>query len=205
MVARKLEPKLMNYMLTKLKDNVGFQAARAAKDKRRAFRPLMIYGGRSLVGVREKTGRNDGPIIELIQDTVGGPERAPYCLSGIETLIAFAEELTGIKSPLIATELCTALWNDTKKNHPELIVKKIPAPGAIALWQDVKNGRGLSTGHTELVEAAYNSAWDGIGFNTSGAAYPGGPVVREGNGVYFTKRDYSDRATRILLGFIKPI
>jgi hypothetical protein len=202
---RELRSELMDYMLGKLKDNSAFQAARSAKNKSQVFRPIMIYGGQTLVGVREATGKNDGRMIELIQDTVGGADRAPYCMSGYQTLLAFAEELTGIKSPLIATELCTALWYDTKKNKPDLIVRGLPAPGAAALWRDIKKGKPAISGHVECVTAAYNTAWEGIGFNTSGSAYPGGPVVREGNGVYLTKRDYSDKPNRELLGFIKPI
>lgn len=199
MLKRQIESELVELILKRIHGNEPAQAAMKAK----AFRPIMLYAARSLVGIREKTGNNDGREIELIQETVGGHSGEPYCIGGVQSVLAFAETVTGEQSPIPVTELATGLWNSAPKL---LRVKRVPAPMAIAIWQDLDSkGKKKIFGHGELVESAASTFWNGIGFNTSGASYPGGPVIREGNGVYFTKRNYENTAKRILLGFLKPI
>lgn len=200
MVRRSIEPDFVSYIDAKLRNNAAAQAAIKAKD----FRQVMVFAAEACVGFRERTGRNDGEQIEWVQETVGGSSNEPYCVGGVESVVAYAELKTGIKSPLIATELATGLWNATPV---ELRVKNIPLPGAIAIWQDrdPRTKKRKYTGHAEIVRSAANTKWYGVGFNTSGASYPGGPVVREGNGVYYTTRNYEDTPGRVLLGFIKPL
>lgn len=200
MIKRQIESALLSYVKSKLAINRAALAAIAAKD----FRQVMVFAAESMVGFREATGHNDGREIEWIQETVGGHAREPYCVGGVQSCIACAEELTAITSPLIATELATGLWFAT----PAIMrVKNIPLPGAIAIWRDIdkKTKKPKITGHAEIVSSAANTIWHGIGFNTSGSSYPGGPVIREGNGVYYTTRNYAKTPSRELLGFIKPI
>lgn len=197
---RKIEPWMLKYILDKMAKVPAHQAAIKAKD----FRQIFVGACDVLVGIREKTGKNDGKFIEGIQETYGGHSGEPYCNAGMQTGLAVAEHVTGLHSPVFASELAQDIWNRTPKSQR---VKKIPLPGAIAVWADVntKTKKRKTTGHCEAVRAADENRWYGIGFNTSGSTYPGGPVVREGNGVYYTNRDYKDRAGRILLGFVKPI
>lgn len=195
---RIIEQELVNIIDSRLKSNPIAQAYLKADN----FRGIVVEGGSCLVGTREATGKNDGPIIRLVQETVGSAVGEPYCVGGVQSMIAYAELKTGKKSPLVVTELAIDLWYRTPA---ELRVKQIPLPGAIAVWQDVNNGKKKITGHAEIVRAAANSQWWGIGFNTSGSTYPGGPVVREGNGIYFTSRNYASTSKRIFLGFVKPI
>lgn len=190
---RKLEPKMFDYLTSKLEKNGLYKHAVEAL----LPRIVMCEAAKACVGIREATGHNDGEFIRLIQETVGGASGEPYCAAGVMTIIAFAEVMCGLKSPIPATELAQDIWN---KTSPFLRVKHIPLPGAIAVWADI----GKSTGHTEIVLAAGADEFHCVGFNTSGTTSPNGPIDREGNGVFFTVRSYKPTAIRKLLGFVKP-
>jgi hypothetical protein len=44
----------------------------------------------SFVGILEKTGRNDGPVIEAIIRSTGSPARSPYCASFVDSCLRAA-------------------------------------------------------------------------------------------------------------------
>lgn len=190
---RKLEPEMKKYLLKKLENNGLFHDA----VKRGDARTIMVLAAEACVGIKEATGRNDGKFIKLIQETVGGASGEPYCMAGAMTVIAFAEEMTGKKSPLMATEHCQTLWNKTPKIQK---VKSIPLPGALAVWGD----KGKSTGHVEIVLACDGKIMLCVGFNTSGTTKPGDKVNRDGNGVFYTERTMKNQGNRLFLGCIKP-
>ncbi len=193
MEQRHIEKELFNYIDERLRDSEEAQDAIKYFDARL----LMVCAAGALVGVREATGHNDGKMVSLIQETVGGHSGEPYCVAGVMSCLAYTEVKLSVTSPLMATEHAQTLW---KKTPVDLRVKHFPAPGAIAIWGDV----GKASGHAEIVRLAEANQFYGIGFNTSGASKPGGVVNREGNGVYYTTRSYGSTAKRKLLGFIKP-
>lgn len=190
---RKIEPKLVAYIDQRLSGNGLARQALGVKDARTLFR----LAAEACVGIQEKTGKNDGPMVKLIQETVGGAVGEPWCMSLQQSCLAYAEVKTGIKSPIPASELCTYVWNNTPKS---MRVKGIPLAGAIAIWQDV----GKSSGHTETVLSCDGKVFQAVGGNTSGTTRAGEAVNRDGNACVYTVRSMKSTKKRKLLGFIKP-
>jgi hypothetical protein len=196
---RQIEPKMLAWLDQRLILNGLAQTAIETRNARQ----LMIEAAKACVGIREKTNRNDGPMVELIQSTVGRAHGEAWCLSFVMTCIAYAEVRTGIKSPLAATEHCMTLWRNTPETQK---VKRHPLPGAIAIWR-----HGSSTnGHTGIVLGADESTFTCVEGNTSSGQTPTGEIVREGGGVYFTERSMQNfpnlrtGGTMKLQGFIRP-
>lgn len=196
---RKIEPKMLEWLDQRLILNGLAQDAIRTKNARQ----LMIEAAKACVGIREKTNRNDGPMVELIQETVGKAQNEAWCLAFVQTCIAYAEVRTGIKSPLTATEHCMTLWRNTPETQK---VKRHPLPGAIAIWR-----HGSSTnGHTGIVLGADEGIMQLVEGNTSSGQTPNGEIVREGGGVYFTERSMQNfprlqtGGSMKLQGFIRP-
>jgi len=190
---RELHPEMLKYLDTKLAKNGLAQEAIRTKDARTLFR----LSAEACVGISEASGRNDGKMVRLIQETVGGAVGEPWCLAFVMTCLAYAEAKCGVKSPLPATEHCLSLWNMTPKAQR---VKILPLAGAIAVWNDT----GKTTGHVEIVISCDGKTFQGIGGNTSGTTSPGAPVNRDGNACVYTVRSMKSSAKRKLLGFIRP-
>lgn len=193
MTTRQIEKKMVEFLDKKLAGNGLAQHAIETKDAR------LLFGlaAQACVGIKEKTGNNDGVMVELIQETVGGADGEPYCIGGIQTCLAYAELKTGIKSPLPATESSRRLWEDSPETQR---VKKIPLAYAVAVWADI----GKETGHGEVVMSCDGKIFPAVGFNTSGTTDPNSTVNREGNGCFYTVRNFKATSTRKLLGFLKP-
>jgi len=195
---RIIRPELVKYIDERMELDGLAKVALANKDAR----TLMWLAGGKLVGISEATGRNDGKMVNLIQDTVGPPNQWPWCMSYVQTCIAYAELKTGKKSPIAVSEHCLTVWQQTPK---EQRVKYLPLAGAIAIWND----EGKVTGHTEIVLSADKEWFLSCGGNTSGyftraQVKESNYVNREGNAVVFAKRSMKSGARRKLLGFLKP-
>lgn len=168
--------------------------------KTKDARTLMVECAKVCVGIKEKTGKNDGPIIEAMQKTSGGSKGQPWCMYFVQTCVAYAELKTGKKSSLPSGGHCLTVWKSAKDK-----VKIHPLPGAIPIW---RHGTGTS-GHTEILLGADEKEMKCVGGNTSGAD-TSGKVTREGNGVYFTTRSMQGfpeifgTAKMKLLGFVIP-
>lgn len=189
---RKLEPKLIQYIDNRLSGNALAAKAIIEKDARL----IMRLAAQACVGIRE-VGNNRGPLVSLIQDTVGGPDPVAWCMSYVMSCIAYAELRTGKKSPIIATEHCMTCWNDSPK---EMRVKRIPLGGAIIIW---RHGSGPS-GHTGIVDSCDGETFWAYEGNTGGGTDPNGKIIREGDGVYYTHRPFGDMGDMKLIGFLKP-
>lgn len=190
---REIEDKMVEYIDAKLKGNGLADDALQRKDARTLFR----LAAESCVGIQEATGRNDGKMVKLIQETIGSAVGEPWCAALVQTCLAYAENKTGVESPVEPTEHCQTMWADTPKKQR---VKTVPLSGAIAVWADT----GKSTGHTEIVLSCDGKTFNAVGGNTSGSVSPGDPVNRDGNGCFYTVRSMKNTAKRKLLGFIKP-
>jgi hypothetical protein len=190
---RNIEPKMVAFIDKKLALNGAAQEAIEKKDAR----SLMVFAAEACVGIRESGGNNKGPLVQLIQDTVGGVGAEAWCMSFVQTCIAYAEVKTGVKSPLLDTEHCTTLWNKTKASQK---VKIFPARGAIIIWQ---HGKGPS-GHTGFFLEGDGKSMRTIEGNTEAGFSKDGSVVREGGGVYLASRSMKANGTMKVLGFIKP-
>lgn len=196
---RKIEPKLVSYIEKKLAGNGLYNVALESKDAR----TLVVLAAQALVGVKEKTGNNDGEMVRLIQETYGNANGEPWCMSLAQSCIAFAEVKTGKKSPVVAGELCSAVWRDTPKAQR---VKYLPLAGALMIFIDVntRTGKDKISGHVEIVLSSDGKTVQCIGGNTSGTTKPGHAVNREGNGCYYTVRSAKGTASRRVAGYLKP-
>ena len=188
---RKLEPEMFEFFEAKLKNH---GAAQETQDPRK----LLVYAAETCVGIREVGGNNQGRMVRLIQETVGRAEGEAWCMSFVQTCIAYVETKLKITSPIPASEHCMTVWNSTPKY---LRVKSVPLPGAIIIW---RRGAGPA-GHTGIMTEWHrtSSSFEAIEGNTeSGLA--GGKVERDGGGVYLTERSRSGTSSMKIMGFIKP-
>lgn len=200
---RSIEPKMVEFLNQRLAENGLAQLAIQTRDAR----TLMLEAAKVCVGIREKTNRNDGPMVELLQKTIGGASGEAWCMSFVQTCVAYAEVKTGRLSHLFPTEHCMTLW---KKTDPLYRVKRHPLPGAIAIWNHYSMGKPTSAGHTGFVLGADERTFRSVEGNTSSGQTPEGQVIREGGGVYYCERSMqgfpkiSSHASMRLVGFLVP-
>lgn len=185
---RRIETKMIEFFDNKLKEFGAAQDAIESKDPRSLF----IYAMLSCVGIKEKGGNNRGPMIQLIQETVGRAQGEAWCMSLVQTCLAYAELRCGIQSSLKATEGCMDLWSSTFKDQK---VRYSPLPGAIVIWQHGDSWRG----HTGVVKEYLGDDMIVIEGNTSG-----GILNRDGDGVFINTRDTRGTGSMKVVGFIKP-
>lgn len=199
MVKRKIEQKMFDFIDNKLAENGYAQDAIERKDAR----SLLVEAAKACVGIREKTGRNDGPMVELIQETVGGHSNEAWCMAFVMTCIAYVEKKLGIESRIKATESCADLWSSATDEQK---VKFLPRPGAIIIWGHYNSQGKYTGGHTgHVVEINQDDGtMIAIEGNTTGGVSENDKVIREGGGCYRTKRSLKGNGDMIVRGFIKP-
>lgn len=186
-MARQIEAKMIQFLDKKLALNGAAQEAIKNKDAR----SLMIYAAEACVGIREEGGNNRGPMVSLIQDTVDGPDHVAWCMSFVQTCIAYAEVKTGVKSPVAVSEHCLTTWVNTPKSQR---VKVYPARGAIIIWQ-----HGTSqAGHTGFFLEGTTTKMSTVEGNTGDAN------MREGDGIYKRERSLKANGSMRVVGFLKP-
>lgn len=190
---RQIEKKMVEFLDFKLKENGEAKRAIDEKDPR----SLMIQAAYACVGTREKTGHNDGPMVELIQETIGSHNQESWCMSFLQTLIAYSEIKTGIKSPLIGTEHCMTLWNASQDHK----VQNYPKTGAIIIWEHLGTG---GSGHTGLFIEGDGTEMICVEGNTTSGFNANEKIISEGGGVYRTKRRMRTNGNFKLHGFLKP-
>jgi hypothetical protein len=194
---KKIEPKMVEFLDGKLAGNGLFQMALANKDARIIFR----LAAQACVGIRETGGNNSGPMVELIQETIGGHSKEAWCMSFVQTCLAYAELKTGLVSPVFMSEGCAQVWAGTDKKQR---VKLIPAPGAIIIWGHYdKKGKYLG-GHTGVVDSVEGRFFYAFEGNTTGGLTGNDKVIRDGGGCYYTKRRFAGDGNMKVRGFIKP-
>lgn len=194
MISRKINPDLESYLDQKLQGLGACAEAIARKDARL----VMQYAALACIGIREDKGRpNKGRLIQLFTDTVGAPDVIPWCMAFVQSMVAYAEEKTGLVSPVLATEHCMTCWRDTPKAQK---VKLYPLPGAIVIWRHA----GTDSGHTGLFLEGDRKNFLAVEGNTGGGLGSNDEVVREGDGVYRTTRPMGKIGDMELMGFLKP-
>lgn len=194
MIQRKIESKMLGFLDAKLSGNGACQHAKIVRDSRAVF----CFAMEAMVGIRENGGNNKGPLVELIQETVGGHSGEAWCLSTVMTALAYAEWNTQTKSPLPATEHCMTLWQTVPKN---MHVVSQPRRGAIAIYNYVGTSRGHTGVFLEEIEENVMLCVEG---NTTRGISDTDEIVRDGGGVYLTKRSMIPKAPMTLVGFLKP-
>jgi hypothetical protein len=188
MTERHIEQKMINFIDAKLAPN-GF--AQYALDVRK---PRLLFGLaiESCIGIYEVGGNNQGPMVELIQKTIGGAVNEPWCASLIQTGLAYAEVKTGVQSPIYPTEHCRTMWEMTEHTQR---VKSMPLKYAIIVW----GYEGTNNGHTGcIIESTMQQHFYCAEGNTSGDG------SRDGHGVFYKKRDWIRSGKLVKLGCLKP-
>lgn len=184
---RNIEKKLVEWLDKKLATNGLAQKSIEDKDARTLFR----LAAEACVGEKEIT-HNKSPLIELLQKTVdGSADREPYCMCAVQSWLAYAEKKTGIKSPIFASEHCLTVWAKTPKSSR---VKKIPAQGAIVIWQHGTS----SAGHTGVMLSYENKTMNTCEANT------GSQSMREGDGIFYRTRSTTATGRMKVVGYLKP-
>ena len=137
--------------------------------------------------IREKTNKNDGYMVELIQKVSGGKKGWAWCMYMMQVCVAFAERLLNEVSEFPLSGSCAAVRNAVKKKYPHLMVKLIDSlPGDI--WILVNGDGSGHTGEFTGWEVKGKVANLNEGNTTKGSI--AGKIVREGGGAYFTQRPY---------------
>lgn len=117
---------------------------------------------RSQVGVKEATGRNDGPRVKAYLASVRLTEGNPWCLA--VQYWAFANASTGVKPPLLQTGLCSAAFNDAFRRGT--LAPYIAEVGDLMFWKFLTS----ASGHVERIDSTrgLRGGWViTIGGNTS--------------------------------------
>jgi hypothetical protein len=142
---RKLHHEMRMYLEKKL-FSVSIPQAFLDRDWRR----MAIMVVKAFEGIKEEGGNNRGYYVGLLQSTIGADtltgDGAAWCMSTMQTLIAFLEDYLQEESPVPASELCTYVMNHAKK-VPGLWFTGTPEIASIIIWQ---NGTTIY-GHTGLV------------------------------------------------------
>lgn len=194
-MGRQIEPKMVEFLDQKLANNGLAQHAIAEKDARQLF----ILAAQACVGIREVGGNNSGPMVELIQETIGGHSKESWCMAFMQTCIAYAELKTGMVSLVAAGEHCLTVWALTPKSER---VKIFPLPGAIVIWQHGKSQDGHTGCFLEADDKRKNMRM--VEGNTESGLNPKGDVERDGGGVYLTSRNVIKNGSMKVVGFLKP-
>ena len=186
-MARKILPELVAIIDGKLKNNGSAQLAIQNKDARK----LMLFAAQACVGESEQGGNNRGKFVELIQKTSdGNASREAWCMAFVQSMIAYAETKTGVTSTIYNSEHCLTTWRKSKAADR---VQKIPAPGAVIIWQHGKS----ENGHTGFVTEYLDKKMTTVEGNT-------GANMREGDGVYSKTRSTKTDGDMTVVGFIIP-
>lgn len=127
------------------------------------------------IGVREKTGHNDGVLVEIFLKYCGLPKGQPWCAA----FVCWTFNQAGVKNPRsgYCPDLFAAkyvIWRRTNKD-PQLF----PRPGDIFGIYFPEKGRIAHTGFVDRWETQYVITTEG---NTNEAG------SREGDGVYRKRR-----------------
>lgn len=195
MNATHLDKQMIAFFDEKLKGNTVAQYALENNNPRL----FLIEVARSLVGVREVGGNNRGPIVKLLQLTIGDANGEAWCMATVQTCVAYTCLKFGIKNHLFPSEHCLTV----KKYSPvEMLVVSIPRPGAIAIYQH----GNTSNGHTGIVleyniETGFMYLIEG---NVEHGIDANGAEIRQGGGVYLTKRHIKGDGDMKVVGFLKP-
>jgi len=130
----------------------------------------------SQVGVREKTGKNDGPEVEMYLKSVGLGKGYAWCAA----FVHWSLDSAGYNNPITA-------WSPTAHNKNNIIYfqgaqRKKPIPGDVFTLYYPKLKR---IGHTGFYDKTINSSiYESVEGNTNGEG------SREGDGVYRKKRSF---------------
>lgn len=165
-------------------------------------RGLLVEAARAMIHLQETNGDNRSAEIDLMHRVTGVGMGEPWCMSFVQSCLAYVERRIGIVSPLTLDAACVTVW---KSSPAEMRVKSIPLAGAIVIWQNIDKP---SRGHTGFVMDCDGTSLKTIEGNTSPSNDPNSAVESDGDGVFLCHRRWDlfnpDSNRKILLGALKP-
>lgn len=180
---RHLEKELFCVIKKTLNDNLQVDLLRSIVEQDANNLVYLANKALVLMKVREiPKNSNDGHMVNLIQETVGGHSNEAWCVAQQMTCVAFAEQILNIKSSLYTTESCADL-----RAHSKGIPFGESKRGDLWIF---KHDNG--TGHIACFDAWIKkdvSARTLEGNTTKGLI--GDKIVREGGGSYACERAIS--------------
>ena len=143
------------------------------------------------VGVVEKTGNNDGVMVERYLKSVGLSKGNPYCAAGQYWCFYISSDSNIKIIPIKRTGLANGMFNDAMNKGKR--VDYIPKINDLVVWKKYN----AINGHIERIIAVQNNGYvTTIGFNTSNNNKGS---QNNGQGVYIKKRNVKHPLSRVLL------
>ena len=136
-----------------------------------ALRVELVAVAASQVGVREKTGKNDGPEVAMYLREVGLPEGYAYCAAGL----TWCHNQLKIPNPQSAWSPDWFKANVVyRRNKPQIGPFKSLTGQVAGFYSESKK----RVSHVALIESESNQHYFTIEFNTNGAGSDDGEGVR---------------------------
>lgn len=139
--------------------------------KHEALRTELVAVAASQVGVREKTGKNDGAEVRMYLREVGLPEGYAYCAAGL----TWCHNQLGIPNPQSAWSPDWFKANVVFRRGKPQISPFESLPGQVAGFYSESKKR---VSHVALIESESRQHYFTIEFNTNGAGSDDGEGVR---------------------------
>ena len=150
---------------------------------------MLKHAALMCLSITEMEKDNHGPLVELFQSTIGKAEGEPWCLSFIQSCVAYVESF-GFSSCLFPSEHCLTVWANSLCRRPIE-----PIVGDIVIYQ-----MGNTTkGHAEIITNVFLNSFQTIGGNTSS----GSEIERNGDGIYSKIRSRHTSDKFKTLGFLR--
>ena len=140
--------------------------------KKAALRTELVAVAASQVGVREKTGKNDGPEARMYLREVGLPEGYAYCAAGL----TWCHNQLKIPNPQSAWSPDWFKVNVVYRRGKPLFLPFESHPGQVAGFYSESKKR---VSHVALIESESRQHYFTIEFNTNGAGSDDGEGVRQ--------------------------
>jgi hypothetical protein len=164
-------------------------------------RGLLVEAARSMINL-EEDGDNRGAEINLMHEVGGSSPGDPWCMSFVQSCLAYVEKKLGVVSPAARGAQCTAVWFQTEAAQR---TKTYPLGGAIAVWQSIHDP---NKGHTGIVIDCDGNTMHTVEGNAAPQVHLHDGIEREGDSVYLFHRPWdifnADKRGLKLLGALRP-
>lgn len=178
--------KLVNLVVDELlkTDPVNFRMA--VETRNGNLVKSMACGAFVSMRVRERTNRNDGEVVEMIQKVSHGSKGDAWCMFMQQAGTMIAECLCDLVSPMYSSGSCASVREKSPKEIEVALANAIRGDTVVFKYL---TGSRKGLGHTGDLEKHISpgkTAWLNEGNTTEGRL--GEEVVREGGGAYLTSR-----------------
>lgn len=149
------------------------------KMKRTDEQVIAVATALDALAIREVGGNNMGHDVGIIQSIIGQVSEQgtgdAWCMSTVQCIVAFIEDLNQIASPILASESCLEVWHDAEAKGLGL---SRPEIGSFFIAEHGNSGLG----HTGTIVGLNGSQMHTFEGNT------GNGSLRDGDGAYMRTR-----------------